>query len=96
MTTSNCANMSSRDAAHMAPQLGDMIESQSEAGIVCHLDPPIMRLIEFKSYVIYDPYACVTLRVGAEPDVTPPKQDLVQRIRAYIAQNTPDASPTGG
>lgn len=75
------------------PALGDMIESRQETGIVCHLNPPIMRTFPFTSYVIYNPNLCEIIERGAETDVAPVKRELVERIRDYIALNLP--TPTG-
>ena len=77
--------LNARMTAEPPPNLGDLIESRTDTGIVCHLDPPVMRTVEFTSYVIYDPLDYRMLQRGAEPNVLPVKRDLVDRIRSYIA-----------
>ena len=77
------------------PALGDMIESREEAGIVCHLSPPIMRTFPFTSYVIYSPNSCRIIRRNAVTEVAPVKTELVDRIRKYYCMSSCDA-PTGG
>ena len=74
------------------PNLGDLIESREEVGVVCNLDPPVLRTIGVTSYVIYNPAAYRMLQREAEPEVVPAKPEVVQRIRDYIASRD---LPTG-
>ena len=76
------------------PELGDLIESREETGIVCHLSPPIMRTFPFTSYVIYNPNAFKIIQRGAETEVAPVKKELVERIQKYIA-SLDTSTPTG-
>ena len=63
---------------------GDMIVSRRERGIVCSLDPPLMRTLPFTSYVLFDPSEAQVLQAQAEPDATA-KPELIERVRRYVA-----------
>ena len=80
------------DMNESLPQLGDKIESRTETGIVCHLSPPIMRTIQFTSYVIYNPGDSRVLERGADTNVAPVKKEIVERIRNYIAARCENAA----
>lgn len=79
----------------MLPDVGDMIRSRGETGIVCFLDPPIMRTTQVKTYVIFNPREWTLVQRGAEQKVTI-KEELVERIRRYMETNGVSfITPTG-
>ena len=77
-------------------RVGDMIELGRERGIVVHADPPIMRTIDFHSYVpiLSSPRL---LQRSVEADAQPPNPGVVERIRQYISKREEEAIvvPTG-
>ena len=82
----------------MLPRLGDLIRSRGEDGVVCYIEPPIMRTHPFVSYVIFDRDEWALVQAQVDPGVSV-KPELVERVRRYIAaqglaRHAPH--PTGG
>lgn len=76
----------------MSVCVGDQVVCHGEEGLVCSLDPPIMRLLAFRCYKIFDD-SCVVQRRGVEPGITVSDQ-LRGRVLAYL-QSCSVATPTG-
>ena len=87
-------------ARTMPFELGDRVKNEAnEIGIVCSIDPPVIRLEHFHSYVLFDEAQCTLLDRAASPgeSIAP---HLRERIRAYLKKrqtvNNTDDMPTGG
>ena len=83
----------------MTVAVGDRIRNVTgETGIVCHLNPPVMRVESFHSYVIFNPTSVSILETAVDPTAFV-RSDILRRIEHYIAQKTPSEpsdTPTGG
>ena len=77
------------------PNVGDRIMTPSrQVGIVCHLDPPIVRLETFHCYAIFDTETVTIVDRDAQPEEPPPKPALLSRIVKYAESHR--ETPTGG
>ena len=77
-------------------EVGDRIQNESEEiGIICHVDPFVMRLESFHSYCIFNPGRVRLLERAVDPDITI-RPVLLKRIQDYIASTTHNDIPTGG
>ena len=62
--------------------IGDLILQNNERGVVCCLDPPIMRTIDFHSYVpILHEITVVQSAYDAHATIKPA---IAERIRVYV------------
>lgn len=78
-------------------EVGDRIQTESEEiGIICHVDPFVMRLESFHSYCIFNPGRVRLLERAVDPEITI-RPMLLKRIQDYIRTSTThDDIPTGG
>lgn len=65
--------------------LGDLVEYRGETGVICCLDPMIMRCTHFHSYVPLTDTPKVIVK-SYDESVTI-RQEVVDRIREYMAKN---------
>lgn len=65
--------------------IGDLVDTGNmERGVVCSVDPIVIRTIEFTSYVpILDPINLKVVTSGYDPSVTI-RKPLLDRIRRYV------------
>ena len=82
----------------MVFEVGDRVENAAnEIGIVCSLDPPVLRLEDFHSYVLFDKEHCTLVERAVSPGESLSPQ-IRERIRAYLmrGQTHTEDTPTGG
>ncbi len=71
---------------NMLFEIGDLIVQKNERGIVCNLDPPIMRAIDFHSYVpILHPITVVQSAYDIHASMNP---EIVERVRKFLADSS--------
>ena len=71
--------------------IGDKILSRGETGIVCNLDPPIMRTSPFISYVVFNFKAYELIESRVEPNIFV-KPELIERVRRYLSITAIDSA----
>ena len=76
--------------------LGDRVMQHGEEGVVVHVEPPIMRVCAFHSYVPLREGLFTRLGTSDAPGALP-SDAVVARIRAYLAGELAEAvdAPTG-
>ena len=75
--------------------IGDLIELDGERGVIVCDDPPIVRTINFHSYVpILRPFRLIQSEYESRP--VPPNPGVIKRVKAYIQKQIAiEDGPTG-
>lgn len=77
-------------------EVGDRVTTSNEVGVVCHMDPCVMRLESFHSYVIFETDRVTLLEKAADPAASL-RPDILKRIQKFIdGRKDPSPTPTGG
>lgn len=78
----------------MIIEVGDRVRTTSnEIGIVCNMEPSVIRLESFHCYVIFDPERATLLQKTIDPGASL-RPEILRRIQNFIDERK-DPPPTG-